>query len=157
MKTPQSMSAQMIPMEEQANSEPVGKPSNSAPLKKDTWVFKGREFRMVEGEIPGFIATAFEKPASPSKVVPPYEYDRSKLSVYCLSGVSGADLGVRVELVDGPLFIADVIPKADAFKIQVYPTGQGIIPMSTAEFLRAIHAAKLNLFLKTDDSDNDGR
>lgn len=124
-------------------------------LQQDTWVFRGREFRTVEGVMPKAIVDAFEKPLALPENEAPYAYDRSKLSVYCLSGVRGAKLAARVELKKGLFFIADVIPKEEVFEIQVYPIGEKLFPMTPAEFLRAILAAKLNLFLKTDDSDDD--
>lgn len=155
MKTSKTTSVSVIPVKREAESAAFEKNNGRVHLKKDTWVFNDKKFRMVEGAMPSSIAAAFEKPVSPPKNAAPYEYDRSKLSVYCISGVTGADIAARVELRKGPFFIADVIPKEDEFIIQVYPTGQGLFPMSPAEFLRAIYAAKLNLFLKTDDSDDD--
>lgn len=155
MKTSNVITTAMIPSKRKAEEAPATNKDVRISIKKDTWVFQDKEYRMAEGVMPSFISAAFEKPSLPLKKAEPYEYDRSKLSVYCISGVRGAEIASRIELVKGPYFIADVIPKEDGFRIQVYPTGQGLFPMSPAEFLRAIFAAKLDLFLKTEDSDED--
>jgi hypothetical protein len=155
MKSTTITTTPVNPSKRKIEERPINTKVPRVELSKDTWVFKGKEYRMVEGAIPNAIASAFEKPTTPAKPTEPYEYDRSKLSVYCMSSVEGPDLAARVELLKGPSFIADVIPDKESFRIQVYPSKQGLFPLTSAEFLKAVYAAKLNIFLKTDEEDSE--
>lgn len=154
MKTAATTAASSVPPKVQGEEKSYETKEARAPLIKDTWVFQGKEYRMIEGAMPSAISAAFEKAPLPTKKSESYEYDRAKLSVYCFSSVDGPDLAARVELVKGPAFIADVIPDKDAFKIQIYPNKQGLFPLSSAEFLKAVDAAKLNIYMKTDENED---
>jgi hypothetical protein len=144
------------PLKRKAEEESKDLKKIKSAVTKDTWVYKGKEFKMVEGAMPSSIASAFTKPQNQSSSTAPYDYDRSKLSVYCISSVKGPEFAARIELVKGP-FLADVTSEKGSFKINFYGSDKEVIPLSSTEFLKAVHAAKLDLYMDNEGSETEGR
>ena len=152
MKTSTITRPSANPLKRKFVEEKIIESDSKSTISKDTWVFKGKEFKMIEGKVPSAIASAFTKPTAQEKVTAPYDYDRTRLSVYCVSSVHNPTYSAKIELVKGQ-FLADVTSEKNKFKISVHDPEKEKFPLTATEFLKAVHAAKLDLYEDSDDSE----
>lgn len=150
MKPPLTSHGLTVPLNREVEDPSQDTQTARPPIAKDTWLYKGKEIRVAAGAMPSAIAAAFAKSQSQITETAPYEYDRDKLSVYCMSNITTPEFVARIEQVRGP-FLADVSFVKDSFRIDLFASAKETAPLSSAEFLKAVHAAKLDLYMDEED------
>lgn len=141
------------PLKRVRNDRRESETRSKSDTNEDTWEFGGNKYKHEEGGIPTTIAAVFEKRTTNERITAPYDYDRTKLSVFCYSGHFSPKFSLQIELSRGQP-VADITSRDRGFDIFVFKPTHGKFPLTVTEFLKAVCAAKLDLY-EDDNDDSD--